>query len=243
LNDFDDADDYECAIYREGYADCESVYKNICKGKKFRNAEPINKLFPRLPIHVIAIKQEEVWRGLNHFRVAGLVFVLATLAMGIRMLFAIWDNFKVKEMTEVAILTKNDLEQIIHSTVSAAVLQIKPAHFPLIMTKKQVAEYLDKPLSTINRWMTEGLPFRKEGKEHPEFYKPEVDRWLSERFSEPQELRRIAWRRSLERITGVISTGSPSAIPEQQSIRHTRTLVSDVRILGRLIIRTTADEA
>jgi hypothetical protein len=89
LNDFDDADDYECAIYREGYADCESVYKNICKGKKFRNAEPINKLFPRLPIHVIAIKQEEVWRGLNHFRVAGLVFVLATLAMGIRMLFAI----------------------------------------------------------------------------------------------------------------------------------------------------------
>jgi predicted DNA-binding transcriptional regulator AlpA len=95
-------------------------------------------------------------------------------------------------MTEVAILTKNDLEQIIHSTVSAAVLQIKPAHFPLIMTKKQVAEYLGKTPSTINRWMTEGLPFRKEGKEHPEFYKPEVDRWLSERFSEPQELRRIA---------------------------------------------------
>ena len=52
------------------------------------------------------------------------------------------------------------------------------------MTKKQLCAYVDKPLSVINRWMTQGLPYRKEGKDYPEFYKPQVDKWLEDRFSE-----------------------------------------------------------
>jgi hypothetical protein len=74
------------------------------------------------------------------------------------------------------------LEQLIEKTVSVAVSKIKPDRVPPIMSKKQVAAYLDKPISTIDRWMREGLPFRKEGKDYPEFYKPHVDKWISERF-------------------------------------------------------------
>lgn len=64
---------------------------------------------------------------------------------------------------------------------------------PLVMNKKQLASYLDRPVSTINRWMGKGMPFTKEGKEYPEFYLPAVEKWLEAHFGERViELRRVA---------------------------------------------------
>lgn len=59
---------------------------------------------------------------------------------------------------------------------------MKPSRVSPIMTKKQVAAYLDKPISAINRYMRLGLPYKKDGNDYPEFYKPDIDRWLCEYF-------------------------------------------------------------
>jgi hypothetical protein len=83
---------------------------------------------------------------------------------------------------EVIVTSKPELEQLIETAVRVAVSKITPVHFPLLMNKKQVAEYLGKSISTVNSYMTEGMPYRKEGNEHPEFYKPDVDEWLKCRF-------------------------------------------------------------
>ncbi len=83
---------------------------------------------------------------------------------------------------QVVTISTDDLEQLIDRTVSAAVSKVKPIHFSSHMTKQQVADYLGKPVSTINRWMLDGMPYKKEGNERPEFYKPQIDRWLDERF-------------------------------------------------------------
>jgi hypothetical protein len=77
IKDFDDVDIYKCDLFPTG-ADCESVRKHLCLGKKFRNKEPINKLFPKMPINVITITQkvDHPFR-LNHIRAASLVMGLS----------------------------------------------------------------------------------------------------------------------------------------------------------------------
>jgi hypothetical protein len=92
----------------------------------------------------------------------------------------------VRVMNEVAVLSQSEIERIVETVVQKAVSKITPQHFPVIMTKKQVAEYLGRPVSTINRWMLEGMPFKKEGNEHPEFYRPDVDKWIAARFETVQ---------------------------------------------------------
>ena len=82
-----------------------------------------------------------------------------------------------------ALLSDAELEQLLERTVSLAVSKIQPYKVPPIMTKKQVAAYLDKPISAINRYMAQGMPYKKDGNDYPEFYKPHVDKWLSERFA------------------------------------------------------------
>lgn len=77
-------------------------------------------------------------------------------------------------------LTKDDLQDLIQRTVTATVAKVS-TRTPPIMTKAQVADYLGKSVPTVDRYMREGLPYRKEGKDHPEFYKKQVDRWLDER--------------------------------------------------------------
>jgi predicted DNA-binding transcriptional regulator AlpA len=52
------------------------------------------------------------------------------------------------------------------------------------MNKAQVAEYLDKSTATIDRYMREGMPYRKIDGGYPEFYKSEIDRWVNERSKE-----------------------------------------------------------
>lgn len=54
-------------------------------------------------------------------------------------------------------ISNEQIEQLIERTVSITVSKIKPDRVPPIMTKKQVAAYLDKPISAINRYMRLGL--------------------------------------------------------------------------------------
>lgn len=94
-------------------------------------------------------------------------------------------------MTEIAVMPKSDLEELIRSTVEAAVSKLKVEYHPPLMNKAQVAAYLRKPKSAVNKYMKEGMPFHKDGKDYPEFYRAEIDRWLEERFGGIQE---ISWK-------------------------------------------------
>lgn len=78
-------------------------------------------------------------------------------------------------------LPKSEIELIVRETIKAIA---PPRPVPLVMTKKQLAEFVVKPISTIDRWMKQGMPFRKEGDEYPEFYRPAVEAWLYERHSQ-----------------------------------------------------------
>lgn len=93
---------------------------------------------------------------------------------------------RVGGYVEIVTLTKHDLEQLIAQTVRATVTELKPNHVPPILSKAQVAEYLGKTTATIDRYMREGIPFRKIDGGHPEFYKSDIDNWLRERFQTVQ---------------------------------------------------------
>lgn len=88
---------------------------------------------------------------------------------------------------EAAIITNSAaLRELVEDSIQLALSRAaKPP--PPIMTKAQVADYLGKSISTVNRYMKEGLPFRKVENDYPEFYKKDIDRWLEERFSAAQE--------------------------------------------------------
>lgn len=80
------------------------------------------------------------------------------------------------------VFTLDDAEQLIRSTVLAVVSEYKSKPVPLVMTKRQLADYVDKPLSTINRWMKQGMPYTKEGNDYPVFWRPDVEVWLELRY-------------------------------------------------------------
>lgn len=85
-------------------------------------------------------------------------------------------------LTEIVTLTKDDLERLIQKTVRVTVSEFTNNRIPPLMDKAQVADYLGKTPATINRYMREGMPFRKIDGGYPEFYKVDIDRWLRERF-------------------------------------------------------------
>lgn len=83
----------------------------------------------------------------------------------------------------VEVLTTEDIETLIQRTVDATLSRLEKLHrVPPLMTKAQVAEYLGKSTATIDRLMREGLPFRKYDGGFPEFYRPDIDAWLHDRF-------------------------------------------------------------
>jgi excisionase family DNA binding protein len=90
--------------------------------------------------------------------------------------------------TQLIILKPSEFREIIADAVSEGVKRASRP-IPPLLTKAQVADYLGKSVPTIDRYMREGLPFRKVDGGHPEFYKTEIDRWLNERV---QEVRREA---------------------------------------------------
>jgi predicted DNA-binding transcriptional regulator AlpA len=89
-------------------------------------------------------------------------------------------------MTEILTLSKNEARQMIEEAVLSVMLKIEKKHVSPLMTKAQVAKYLDKSVATINRYMREGLPYRKIDDGYPEFYKSEIDRWVNERSEKVQ---------------------------------------------------------
>ncbi len=85
---------------------------------------------------------------------------------------------------EFALLSRDAIEQIVVQVVQKTVSELKPERVPPVMTKKQVAAYLDKPISAIDRYMAQGMPYRKEGNDYPEFYKKDIDEWIEKRFQQ-----------------------------------------------------------
>ena len=86
---------------------------------------------------------------------------------------------------EVVTVSKDELKELIETTVRATVSEFVNQRVPPVMTKKQLAKYLDKPISTIDRYMREGMPcFRADERSYPEFYPKAVDEWLANRHAQ-----------------------------------------------------------
>jgi excisionase family DNA binding protein len=92
-------------------------------------------------------------------------------------------------------ISQTELEGIIERSVNAAIAKVRAT--PPILTKAQAAEYLGKTVPTIDRYMREGIPFRKIDGGHPEFLKSDIDRWLSERFQKVSRQANHAQRQEL----------------------------------------------
>jgi predicted DNA-binding transcriptional regulator AlpA len=82
------------------------------------------------------------------------------------------------------VVFKDDLAEIIQTTVRETIARVQPVHHPSIMNRAQLRAYLGKPESTIKRYMREGMPYRKDGTDHPEFYKKDIDAWIEKRFQQ-----------------------------------------------------------
>ncbi len=82
------------------------------------------------------------------------------------------------------VIFRDELETIITTTVRETIAQVQPVHHPSIMNRAQLRAYLGKPESTIKRYMREGMPYRKEENDHPEFYKKDIDAWIEKRFQQ-----------------------------------------------------------
>lgn len=85
---------------------------------------------------------------------------------------------------EVLQIERSELESLLIRATRIGVSQA--TRVSPILTKAQVAAYLDKSIPTINRYMKEGMPFRKVDGGYPEFYKSQIDRWIDERSQEVQ---------------------------------------------------------
>ena len=85
-------------------------------------------------------------------------------------------------MERILPISESDLQSLLIEAARLGASEVAIKYFPPIMTKQEVAAYLGKSVPTIDRYMREGMPYRKEGNGHPEFHKGAVDRWLNERF-------------------------------------------------------------
>ena len=82
--------------------------------------------------------------------------------------------------------TRDEISGIIAETAQAVADKLR-VYVPPVFTKKQVAAYLDKPISTVDRYMKEGLPYYKaDENSYPEFSREQVDNWIRERFQKVQ---------------------------------------------------------
>lgn len=74
-------------------------------------------------------------------------------------------------------LEESDIERIaLRSAELAAEIVLKRTQEPSLMTKRECAEYLRVSVSTMDRLMKDGMPYRKVGGQ-PRFNKDDVDRW------------------------------------------------------------------
>lgn len=84
-------------------------------------------------------------------------------------------------MSQVILLTADELSDIIRRTADAVVSELRDeidTRRPKeLMTKTELADYLRCDVSKINRYMTKDLPFEYFG-DHPRFRKSDIDFWL-----------------------------------------------------------------
>lgn len=87
----------------------------------------------------------------------------------------------MSDATEIIVLSKGELADIIRRTATAVVDDLRDdiATFktPELMTKAELADYLRCDVSKINRMMKTGLPHEPFGSA-PRFRKSSIDRWL-----------------------------------------------------------------
>lgn len=85
--------------------------------------------------------------------------------------------------TKIAVFTAEEIEEIVRRAIEITLAKaVKDSHTPPMMTKAQVSEYLRKSVSTIDRYMREGTPYRKILNGHPEFSRKDIDSWVVARF-------------------------------------------------------------
>lgn len=77
---------------------------------------------------------------------------------------------------EIVTIERGDLERLIESTVTRALERVLTPKDEM-MNKREAAKYLKKSLSTVTRWMSQGMPHHGNG--HPTFKKSEIDAWIA----------------------------------------------------------------
>lgn len=84
-------------------------------------------------------------------------------------------------MTEIAVLTKPELEEMLRQAATFAVSNLRDdlerSRTPELMDKKQLAQYLNCGQSKIYYYMKRDLPYEMFG-DHPRFRKSSIDSWL-----------------------------------------------------------------
>lgn len=80
-------------------------------------------------------------------------------------------------------ITESEIVDIVRRAALAVVVDLRENLHPSreVMTKAQVAKYLGRSIATVDRWMLKGMPFQKEGNDHPTFIRKDVDYWLRTR--------------------------------------------------------------
>lgn len=81
----------------------------------------------------------------------------------------------------IAVLEESEITELIRKAVALATTDLRDelerSRTPELMTKDRLAIYLECHVSSINRFMKNGLPFEMLG-DHPRFRKVDIDNWL-----------------------------------------------------------------
>jgi excisionase family DNA binding protein len=81
----------------------------------------------------------------------------------------------------IAVLEESELQKIITDAVKLAAAELRDelerSRTPELMDKGLLTKYLRCHISSINRFMKNGMPFEMLG-EHPRFRKSDIDAWL-----------------------------------------------------------------
>jgi hypothetical protein len=82
---------------------------------------------------------------------------------------------------QVVVLEKDELADLLRQAANLAVSKLRDdlesKRTPELMSKEQLAVYLDVHISTIDRYMKKGIPIEHAG-DLPRFRKNSIDLWL-----------------------------------------------------------------
>jgi len=85
---------------------------------------------------------------------------------------------------QVVVIDETKLQEMLDRAASEAVARLRDdlerKRTPELMTRSQLAQYLTRHPSSINRYMNEGMPYEMCG-DDPRFRKTDIDHWLRRR--------------------------------------------------------------